>query len=145
MCDMLSQVRDLYQAYIQTAEQLEADRGLGDGLLGFGKKPADDPCHTKFAGDLDHLLADFAAETPDSRSVRPVLEFIYNAPQEHRQPLSIYWMLIAVQGTTPPLIARLSPEDAAALQRQYGRDVPRWERLPIQKEIFRLLKQQAKS
>ena len=138
----LPEIRALYDAYLETALALEADRKPGQGLLGFGKKPADDPCHPQFAEDLRVALAELEAEDPDSARRRAVLELILFAPTEHREPLSVYWMLVAVHGLTPSLIRGLDPADAAALGDRYGKTYPRWERLPIQKDVFRALKQQ---
>ena len=52
-------------------------------------------------------------------------------------------MLIAVHGLTNGLIPLLSKDDAAALLETYCKTYRRWERLPVQKNIIRLLKSQA--
>ena len=140
----LAEIRSLYQEYLEQAERVERDRRPGDGLFGVGKKPSDDPCHDRFASALETALRDFAALEPDSPRIREVLSHIYRAPAEHREPMSAYWMLCAVHGFTLELIGRLNAGDAAALLSRYAEDFPRWERLPVQRQVYAALKRSAK-
>ena len=140
----LAEIRALYQEYLAGAERAERERKPGEGLFGLGKKPSDDPCHERFANALETALRDFAACGPDSPQVREVLSHIYRAPAEHREPVSAYWMLCAVHGFTPELIARLDEADAATLFASYAKDFPRWERLPVQRQVYAALKRAAK-
>ena len=140
----LAEIRSLYQEYLDAAERVERERKPGDGLFGLGKKPSDDPCHERFTTALETALRDFAAPGPDSRQVREVLAHIYEAPVEHREPASAYWMLNAVHGFTLELIERLSTEDAAALLARYAEAFPRRERLPVQQQVYTALKRAAK-
>ncbi|MCR4760600.1 MAG: hypothetical protein K5705_10105 [Oscillospiraceae bacterium] len=136
----LTDIQAVYRTYFAEAAQAEQNRKPADGLFGIGKKPADDPCHDRFLAALESALQTFAAQKPASGEVRAVLSLIYRMPAEHREPLSVYWMLNAVCGLTQPLIPLLEPADAAALLTQYDADCPRRERLPVQKQIARALK-----
>lgn len=136
----LEKIQALYKDYLIFAERLEENRKPGDGIFGIGRKPADDSCHDRFAEDLKQQLADYAAEAPDPKEVREVLYYIYRAPKEHLQPLSIYWMLISVHGFTEDLIGLLDPADAGMLLELYNDLYPRWDRLPAQKRIYKALK-----
>ena len=82
-------VQTLYGAYIAKAEQLERDRKPGEGLLGLSSGPKDDPCHDRFAADLEQLLKEMLRGAPASAEVRDALAYIYHAPLEHRQPLTV--------------------------------------------------------
>ena len=136
-------IQALYDTYIAAVETLEQNRKPGDGLLGLKPGPADDPCHDRFADELGAAIAQFAAEEPSSEEARAVLEHIYTIPSAHREPQSVYWMLVAVHGLTPTLIDRLSPADADALARLYAGEYRRWERLPAQKQALAALKKRA--
>ena len=68
---VLARLETLYGDYLKTVERLERERRPGEGLFGT-KGPADDPCHDRFASDLESLLGDFAAEDPDSGTRRAV-------------------------------------------------------------------------
>jgi hypothetical protein len=141
--DRLSRIEALYDGYLQTAAELEKNRQFGDGLLGLRPGPADDPCHLRFAGELEALLQE-AAASADSGEAAAILQHLYTAPKRTRDiPLSAYWMLIAVQGQGRELIGLLSPEDAAALLVLFNKRYPRRMRLPIQDQILKQLKLQA--
>ena len=135
----------LYEAYIDAVRTLERNRRPGEGLFGLKGGPADDPCHDRFAKDLEAAIAELSAEEPSPDEARTVLEHIFEAPSAHRELKSAYWMLIAVHGLTAPLIGWLSAPDAAELHRRYAKEYRRWERLPVQNQVLEALKKQAKS
>ncbi len=134
------ELRNLYDAYIEEALRVEQAHKPTDGLFGFGKKTSDDPCHDRFASDLEQRLSNFASNMPESASVRCVLSFIYTAHIDRKEPRSAYWMLIAVHGLTLPLIPLLSKEDAGTLLEEYSTVFPRRERFPAQKKLIAELK-----
>ena len=136
--ELLEELQSLYTGYLLKTQQLERDRKPADGLLGMGSGPAADPCHDRFAQELEALL--HRMDSLPSSQLFQALSFIYTAPFAHRGNPSAYWMLQAVHGLTVPLIPRLSPEDAQALRTQYQEDYPRWERLPAQKQVLAALK-----
>ncbi len=138
-------IRKIYDTYLEKAMAAEKNRKPTDGMFGIGKKPGDDPCHAEFADALEAALKEYAASAPDSAAVRELLSFMYTVPKRHEDPKSIYWMLIAVHGLTAELIPQLESADAAALHREYGAAFRRWERLPVQQQIFRALAQAAKA
>mgnify|MGYP007102093307 CR=1 FL=1 len=140
-----AQITALYESYLDTVRTLERNRKPGEGIFGLKGGPADDPCHDRFVDDLTAAIADFAAQEPSSEECRSVLEHMFTVPSAHRELRSAYWMLIAVHGLTPLLIARLSAADAAALYERYGKEYRRWERLPVQKQVLDALKKQAKT
>ena len=139
----LSRLEALYQNYLQTVRELEKNRRIGDGLFGLRPGPADDPCHDRFAADLDALLKDFAASAPDSAACAAVLRYLFSAPEAWRDLKSAYWMLIAVQGLGAGLIESLNATDAGELERFYTGRYPRRERLPVQTQIQKKLQKQA--
>ena len=140
----LEELKALYTGYIEKVSRLEMAKKPADGLLGFGKKISDDPCHEAFAEELEALLERFAQAGPSSEEVRRVLSFVYHAPAAYSEPASAYWMLNAVQGLTQELVKVLSREDASELLRQYEEDIPRSQRLPVQKKVGKALKAAAK-
>ncbi len=132
----LNALQALYKDYIEKALAAEKNRKPADGLFGFGKKAADDPCHEQFSESVETELKAFAETSPDSAEVRCVLEFMFQTPTAHQEPVSIYWMLEAVQGFAIPLIEKLSPQDAKRLKELYGSLYPRLQRLPIQNQVY---------
>lgn len=135
-----SGIRSLYETYIETVETLERNRKPGEGIFGLKGGPATDPCHDRFVDELTTAIGDYAAQEPSSAERTEVLSYMYAVPLEHREPRSAYWMLIAVHGLSLQLIEGLDPADAAALCKSYGKAYPRWERLPVQKNVLSALK-----
>ena len=140
----MPRVEALYQAYIRTAEELEKNRPVGAGLFGLTPGPEDDPCHDRFAAELDALLREVCAASPSSAEAAGILRFLFRAPDARRQPKSLYWMLVAVQGLGGGLVDHLEPEDASALAKEYADLVPRRERLPVQKQLLKKLERAAR-
>ena len=138
---ILARLDSLYEDYLNTVLRLERDRKLGDGIFGIRPGPADDPCHDRFAADLQGLLEELDSDGADSSLRREAMEKIFSAPLQSPDPKSSYWMLVAVQGLTRVLIPGLTHEDADALAERYEKDYPRRERLPVQADILRLLQQ----
>ncbi len=140
----IARLETLYREYCTVVDHLEHNRRLRDGFLGLGGGPAEDPCHTRFQVDVAAVLTDFADGEPDSEALREVLSYLYEIPRSMTAPKSAYWMLIAVQGLTAELIARLAPGDAQQLAARYTELYPRRERLPVQDELLKRLKKAAK-
>lgn len=140
----LSRVEALYHDYIHTAEELEINRPLGAGLFGLTPGPADDPCHERFARELEELLKEYCAASPASGETAALLRFLFTAPDAHREPKSLYWMLIAVQGLGMQAAQFLNQADAAALAEEYAERYPRRERLPVQKQMLKTLERLAR-
>lgn len=135
----MADIRALYEAYIAKAEQLERDKKPGDGLFGLTSGPKDDPCHDRFAAQLEALFREMRARSPSSAEVREMLAYVYRMPLEHREPLTVYWMLQAVHGMTADLAELLTAQDAQVLRDAYVKDYRRWERLPAQKKALAAL------
>ena len=136
-------IRKIYDSYFEKALAAEKNRKPTDGMFGIGKKPGDDPCHAEFAAELETAIRAYSETQPSSPQVRELLKFMYQIPKSHEDPKSIYWMLVAVHGLTAELIPLLSAQDADALKTCYAAAYKRWERLPVQQQILRALKQAA--
>ena len=80
----------------------------------------------------------------DSAAVREVMEYVISAPQKADAPRAAYWMLIAVQGLTRPLLPLLSASDAGTVCALLEKIFPRSQRLPVQDELRRELRKRAK-
>ena len=130
--DWLSRIEALYDAYLLTAAELEKNRKFGDGILGLRPGPADDPCHQRFAAELEALLRECAAEASSAEAAE-ILQLLFDKADDKRMPLSAYWMLIAVQGLGRELIGllprlkeldlcggALTTEEIDALRQEFG-------------------------
>ena len=142
--EALVRLRKLYEAYLDKTITLERDRKPGAGWFGLKGGVADDPCHDRFAEELHAYFVSLAASGADSAALREIMEYVIAAPQRSDAPRAAYWMLIAVQGLTQPLLPLLSAADAQALGEQLNGLFPRSKRLPVQDKLLRELRKQAK-
>ncbi|MBQ9663148.1 MAG: hypothetical protein IJV40_08380 [Oscillospiraceae bacterium] len=129
----------LYDAYLENAIRAEQERKPLEGLFGFGRRASDDPCHERFAEDVEAWMKAFRESEPDSAAVREILSWVYRAPKEYPEPQTAYWNMMAVQGFTQELIPILNREDAQALEAEFKATYARWERMPVQKQILKAL------
>lgn len=136
---ILSQVEKLYDDYISKVRKIEQQMKPTDGLLGFGRKISDDPCHESFAEELQDILEEYEKTSPGSDEVKEVLRFIFGIPLKYEDSDSIYWMLNAVHSLTLGLTGFLSADDASEILEEYKNNYPRSKRLPAQKKLIRLL------
>ena len=130
---------------MEQAHQVEQERNPLDGILGFGTKSADAPCHDQFIKAMGSVLNTTAEDNLNSKEIREVLEYIYRAPKENQEPLAAYWMLIAVHGQTIDLIKNLNREDAGTLWAEYKKIYRHWDRLPAQARVLAALDRARKS
>ncbi len=140
-----TELKSLYEGYIEDAKRAERERKPGEGLLGIGKTPADDPCHDRFVREFEMTVSQLCDDGLNSTDMLDQLYFIYEAPLENREPASAYWMLLAVHGKTLPMIEKLDKEDAGELSRWYKDKYPRSERFPAQKQVIESLKRREKN
>ena len=140
----MEQLIGLYETYLQQVKAAESRLKPADGLFGMGEKLSNAPCHDAFVEALRAFL-----DQPDAKAdpgqVYQMLATIYRAPFTYPgvHP-SAYWMLVAVQGLTQPVIGALRPEDAQTLYLWYQKAYPRRERLPVQNQVLEALKRQGK-
>ena len=142
--EALVRLRALYEAYLDKTNALERDRKPGAGWFGLKGGVADDPCHDRFAEELHTYFGALAASGADSAALREIMEYVISAPQAADAPRAAYWMLIAVQGLTQPLLPLLSSADAQAVGESLDKLFPRSKRLPVQDKLLRELRKRAK-
>ena len=141
--EALVRLQELYESYLGEVELLEINRKPGAGIFGLKGGPADDPCHDRFAETLRGFYEEFAAQKPESASVKELMAYACTVPTVRREPRTAYWMLIAVQSLTQPLLSLLTPQDAGELAALYEKSYKRRERMPSQIKLIRALRDAA--
>lgn len=133
----LEQVTQLYQAYTEQVASLEANRKFGQGILGFGGRVSDHPCHDQFFRALHEMTAAFVQAGISPQDARAVVEKILREPRRETEGPSTFWMMIAAQGAARALIPSLEKEDAKALLDWYLQAYRKRERLPVQLQVIK--------
>ena len=139
-----AQLRAIYEAYLDKTVTVERSQKIGAGWFGLKGGVADDPCHDRFAVELHAYFASLAASGAESAALREIMEYVVAAPQKMDAPRAAYWMLIAVQGLTQPLLPLLSATDAQTVGELLEKLFPRSKRLPVQDKLLRELRKRAK-
>ena len=142
--EALVRLQELYESYLGEVELLEINRKPGAGIFGLKGGPADDPCHDRFAETLRGFYEEFAAQKPESASVRELMAYACTVPTVRREPRTAYWMLIAVQSLTQPLLSLLTPQDAGELAALFEKRFRRSERMPVQVRLIKELRARSK-
>jgi hypothetical protein len=142
--EALVRLRTLYEAYLDKTAAVERSQKFGAGWFGLKGGVADDPCHDRFADELRAYFEELAQSGADSAAVREVMEYVISAPQTADAPRAAYWMLIAVQGLTQPLLPLLSATDAQTVGELLEKLFPSSKRLPVQDKLLRELRKRAK-
>ena len=141
--ETLQRLRALLEQYREQAAEDERKAAFLAGAFGMRGGPADDPCHDRFAETLRGFYEEFAAQKPESASVKELMAYACTVPTVRREPRTAYWMLIAVQSLTQPLLGLLTPQDAGELAALYEKSYKRRERMPSQIKLIRALRDAA--
>lgn len=138
----MEQLKACYARYQQEAEKVTREASPMAGLLGFGEDPRKDACHMRFYEEVEQWVKDFLAAGPDRETAYQAARWILGAAADHAgEP--VYWFMYAAHGLCKELIPLLSARQCAALRDLYEANYPRRDRLPVQKEIFKLLRKGA--
>ena len=137
--EMVQQLKDIYAKYIQDVAKVYKDAKPMDGLFGWGDDPRRDPCHMRFYEDAEQWVKGFRQADPEQSQVHEAVRFMILCPAEHKEQ-HCFWFLYAAQGLTRELIPQLTSQQCSELQEAYDALYPKRERMPVQKEVYKLLK-----
>ena len=133
----LETLQNLNARYREDVETLLANAKPFAGWFGLGSgSPKDSPLHGRFYEDVNALAAQLAEGKPSAEEAAGFIAYLLRAQKEAGQDSLAYWTCMAAHGAALPLIPFLRPEDAAALAGTYAVDVPRRERMPLQKKVL---------
>lgn len=140
--EMVQQLKELYSKYLQDVAKVYQDAKPMDGLFGWGDDPRKDPCHMRFYEDVERWMKAFQAGEHDQPAVYEAVRFIMTFPADHREDHS-FWFTYAAQGLAREMIPQLTKEQCVQLRDLYDEAYPKRDRMPVQKEVYKLLKKGA--
>lgn len=126
----------LIETYLAELDRVITKSKPTDGLFGFGSSVKNHPCHEQFFDAVGEAVAGIADEEEAGEAARAILY----ADSSYDCPNSAKLMLTAIQGHIKKLIPLLSEEDKAEIKAYYDLKIPRGQRLPVQKEVYNMLK-----
>ncbi len=127
-------------AYQEDLSVLEGSLRPGDGVLGFGRVPGNDPCHDLFDKRAAELAERWAEPDSDREEAAQLVRLMLRCDRELSLPVYAQGMLVAIQRHAMPLIPRLTEGEARELRSWYEKQYPFYRRMPIQKDLLRALK-----
>lgn len=134
------ELEGMYQRYYDDLKKALSGAKPFAGLFGFGSGPKDDPCHMRLIEDVKTYVSGLAEQNPTVEDAKAVVTYILTEQKNVDKDSLGYWTLMAAHGAALPLIGRLSREDALTLAEEYGRLVPKRERMPMQDQVLKALK-----
>lgn len=143
MEEYFAAIEEAFMLYRQDLEAFERKRKPTDGLLGFGRSLQDDPCHDRLDERIEKAVSGICALGPSPEDARRAAAMLLPGAETEKWPLAAQWMLRAIERHTLPLIPFLSPEDAGAFLQAYTRRYKPWDRLPVQNQVYKVLKARA--
>ncbi len=141
--EMLEQLKDIYSKYVEEVAKVYKDAKPMDGLFGWGDDPRKDPCHMRFYEDVENWVKVFLTEAPAREQVFEGVRFVLETPAVYRGK-SCFWFMYAAHGLIRDLIPMLDRTQCAKLRDFYDEQYPKRDRMPVQKDVYKLLKKGAK-
>lgn len=141
MDELMAALKQALADYRQDLDNYEKKRKPTDGLLGFGHPLQNDPCHERLDERVDKLIGQMQGLSPSSQEAGQAVRLLL-FHEDAAWPLAAQWMLRALERHALPLIPFLAPDTAAQLQKEYASHYKPWDRLPVQKQVLKALKEQ---
>ena len=135
---MLEQLKERCVQYQAEAEKAAKEAPPMAGVWGWGADPRNDACHTRFYEDAGQWMEQFLAASPSSEELYRAAEWLISAAAEQGNEQT-FWFLYAAQGHCKPLIPLLNKEQRTVLKDYYDAHYPKRDRMPVQKELYKLL------
>ena len=135
----MEQLKACYERYIAAAEKVWKERSAWDGALGIGASSKDHPCHMDFYEAVEGWVARFLENDPAPETAEEAIAYVVKTSEIYKGQFT-YWTMFAAQGLMRPLVSLVSPSFAAQMRKWYDAHMPRRDRLPVHKDLYKLLK-----
>ena len=140
----MEQLKACYAAYLAAVEKAEKNKSTWNGAFGLGVSTKDHPCHDDFYEAMEAWCEAFLEKKPSQNEAEEAVRYIFEMSEAHRDKLP-YWYMYAAHGFTRPIIPMVSADFAGSMRVWYNERNPRQDRMPVQREVFKLLKKQEKA
>ena len=140
----MEQLKACYTAYLAAAAKAEKNKSAWNGAFGIGASTKDHPCHDDFYEAMEVWCEAFLAKKPDRAEAEEAVRFIMETAEEYRNTL-VYWYMYAAHSFTRPIIPLVSAGFAKEMRVWYDDHNPRQDRMPVQREVYKLLKKQERA
>ena len=140
---MLNELKTIYQDYNEKAMEVRRKAPIFAGWLGLGSDPRKHPCHEEFYDATIRWTENFVAGQPSQEAVMEVASFVLETPVKFRD-YDAYWFMFVAIGNIRPLVPLMAKEDCKALVKRFDELYKKHDRLPLQRETYKILAKAAK-
>ena len=140
----MEKLKNCYKKYLEEAEMVWKNRSAWDGALGIGASSKDHHCHTAFYMSVEGWVSDFLQNDPSEETAEAAMAFVLQTSEEHKGEFP-YWTLFAAHGLMRPLVSLVSPRFAGQMRAWYDEKLLRRDRLPVHKDLYKLLKKRERA
>ena len=140
----MEQLKEIYEHYIQETETIWEERSFLDGAFGIGASTKNHPCHTRFFNHVEAWVETFLKGEPEEEAAEQALVYVLKMSQTQVDKLS-YWPTYAAHGLVRPLVDFISPRCAGEMRQWYDENLPRKDRMPVHKDLYKKLKKREKA
>lgn len=139
----MDRLKTLFEDYIAYAGKLREETASMKSVLGLRDREIYDAGHKAFDTAVEEWVQAFARKQPPQRELVEALEYILFTALDYEEKAP-FWYLTAVQRHTKLLIPLLADNSRKALLAEFEIRYPAGRRLPMQKELYRLLNKEDK-
>lgn len=133
----MEQLQKLIDEYVQwTRENQRTGKKIAVYL---GLQGESHPNHAAFYDAVGEWARAYASARPDQAQRMAAMRLLLFSAAEN-QGSQAEWYLIAIQNYAKDLLGELSAEEKAELAREYRKNYPSGRMLPLQREIYKLLR-----
>lgn len=138
------ELKEIYDNYVQKVAKVMDNASAFDGFWGWGDDPKKDPCHMEFYEAVESFLQALLKQQPSEDVLFDVADRIIRTAFDQKGTAA-YWYMFAVHGLCKDLIPLLTPAHCAQLREFYDEHYPKFDRMPVQRDLYKLLKKRAKA
>ena len=109
--DAAKEFEEMIAGYQADLDELRKSMRPGDGILGFGRVPGNDPCHARLDEKAAELAKAWAQPDRDRAEAAKLVRLYLSIDKSLVLPPYAQGMLVAIQRHTLPLIPRLTREE----------------------------------
>jgi hypothetical protein len=139
----MEQLKACYEHYLEEAEMVKKNRPFLEGVFGFGSSAKDHPCHTIFLETVEKWV-EAVVQEGNREKAEFGLRYMVQTSETDKEAFS-YWTMFAAHGLARPLVDLVSPQVAGEMRAWYDQNLPRWERLPVHRDLYKKLKKREKA
>lgn len=138
------ELKEIYESYIRKVAKVMKEASPVDGLFGWGDDPKKDHCHMEFYEAVENYLQKLLQDSPSEEAVFEAADLIIRTAADHKGKAT-FWYMFAAHGHCKGLVPLLTPAHCAELRDFYDDHYPKIDRLPVQRDLYKLLKKRAKA